>query len=393
MRSLVAIRAFLHPAVLAGWGYGAGVRFRRATIGHRRHPGDARQVVRACLDRCWTGTHLVASPGHYRQFWTRDVSFSTPALIRLSETDRDRVLQTFDWAISTWRKRRSHVTTTIHQLRAWPSDLFDYGVDSLPLLLAAMRAAGADAIAAEHRPWIEAEVRNFVGRVVDPASGLVRNDRRFSAHRDTFLNSSNAYGNVMVALLAKTVAETGWADDLLGHHFKGDWSRLLMDYFWTGASFRDRLDDDETSGEANVWPFYSGIVTDPGIMRRAFDTLATEGYASPHPIRYEVRARPNRMIPLQRILAGDYQTTSTWTSLGSMYLSLLGEIDPVAAARGTAALSSVIERDGTFWEVLDASGEHWRSRNRLAISEEAMLWGAIFLDHLEHPELPAPRLS
>ena len=389
----MAIRAFLHPAVLAGWGYGAGIRFRRMALGHRRERGDAREILRACVDRCWTGEHLTASPGHYRQFWTRDIGFSSPALARLSATDRERLHATLDWAIRRWRGRDSRITTTIHQLAHWPSDLFDYGVDSLPLFVAALRAAGADDLVHEHRDWLAEEVAHYVGRVVDPATGLVRSDRRFSAHRDTFRNSSNAYGNTMVALLGKSIAETGWAPDLLGHHFDGDWSRLLIAHFWTGDHFRDRLGSDETSGEANVWPFYAGVVNDPAMMASAFGHLAGQGYTRPFPVRYQIVSRAARMVPVQRFLAGDYQTTATWTSLGSMYLSLLREVDPVEAARGTAALAAIVERDGTFWEVLDAAGNCWRSRNRLAIGEEAMLWGAIFLDLLEDPDRPTARLS
>lgn len=49
-----------------------------------------------------------------------------------------------------------------------------------------------------------------------------------------------------------------------------------------------------------------------------------------------------------------------------------------------------IERDGTFWEVIDdETGEAYRA-NFLAPSDDGMLWSAIFLDLLENPSLPAP---
>ena len=47
-----------------------------------------------------------------------------------------------------------------------------------------------------------------------------------------------------------------------------------------------------------------------------------------------------------------------------------------------------IERDRTFWEVIDdETGERYSS-TLLTHSDESMLWSAIFLDLLEHPELP-----
>jgi hypothetical protein len=97
-----------------------------------------------------------------------------------------------------------------------------------------------------------------------------------------------------------------------------------------------------------------------------------------------VAHRPQGEIPLYRLWAGDYQTTASWTSLGSIYLSLLREVDP-AAAVGLDRMRAAIVRDGTFWEVLDGRGRGWRSRNRLSVSDLSMLWGAILLETFEHP--------
>src|SRR3990172_10247743 len=72
-------RAFLHPAVLCSWAIGSSVRLRQAVKGHRRTGGDAAQILAAGLEECWRGDHLNASPGYYRQFWTRDTGFTAPA--------------------------------------------------------------------------------------------------------------------------------------------------------------------------------------------------------------------------------------------------------------------------------------------------------------------------
>jgi hypothetical protein len=50
----------------------------------------------------------------------------------------------------------------------------------------------------------------------------------------------------------------------------------------------------------------------------------------------------------------------------------------------------LIERDRTFWEVLGHDGRNYVSPRKVFIGEESMLWSAIFLDLLEHPNaLPA----
>ena len=56
-------------------------------------------------------------------------------------------------------------------------------MDSLPFFLAALRAIGTegDDLVAAHREWLAAEVAHFGQLVVDPATGLQRADRTFSA--------------------------------------------------------------------------------------------------------------------------------------------------------------------------------------------------------------------
>jgi hypothetical protein len=400
----MALRAFLHPALIGMGLHVAGVRVRRALLGHHRFEGSAEDILRAGLEACWSGEYLTASPETYRQFWTRDTGFAAPALVRLGGPWPERLLSSLAWAIRVWREHRSHVTTTINPLFRWPVDIFDYGVDSLPLLLASLRsltassdpavAQRARALAREHSGWIADEVAWFVDQVVDPTTGLVRTDRTFSAHRDTFKNGSTAYANTMVALLGRTVAETGWGPDRLSPLFdrapgSAEWGGLLRRHFWTRDRFRDRLGTDMTSGEANVWPFFAGLIEDRSMEAAALEVLRREGYATPYPLKFEVEHRTANELLVFRLWSPDYQTTTSWTSLGSIYLSLLREIDPVGAAVDLDRMRRLIERDGTFWEVLDARGRPWRSGSRLSVSDTSMLWGAILLATLEQSRQPA----
>jgi len=381
----------------------ARARISRAVRGHHRHEGTAEQILAAGLERCWTGRYLTASPGTYRQFWTRDTGFAAPALVRLGGPWPERLLLTLEWAIRSWRGRGSHVTTTISPFRAMPVNLFDYGVDSLPLLMASLRslvesapenvAARATALVEANRDWLSAEVEHYGRTVVDPTTGLVRTDRHFSAHRDTFRNRSTTYGNTMVALLARTVFETGWVPGRLSWSFEGGWGAHLRRNFWLGDRFRDRLGSDETSGEANVWPFFAGVVEDREMLTAALAMLQREGFATPHPLRFATRHGDADLLFVFRLWSADYQTTTAWTSLGSIYLSLLREVDPAAAAAELEKMQAMIERDGTFWEVIGPRGGPWRSRSRLSISDVSMLWGAILLETLEQPTAPPLRIG
>ena len=386
----MAIAPWIAPPVLAEYVHNAVIRLRRQLLGHTRHQGDAATVVRACIEACWNGRTFTASPGHFDMFWTRDLSFSVPSLLRLGHAERVRA--SMRYALDIWARRKSHITTTIHYFDR-PGDAYEYGVDSLPLFLAALRSAGADDLADRHRGWIRDEVDHFVARVVDPLTGLVRDDRKYSAHRDTVINRSNTYGNAMVALLAKTLTAAGWVDSPLERFFEGDYGRLLMRHFWAGDHFRDALGDETVSGEANVWPFYTGLIDDPAVMVPALAYLDDKGFCDPYPVRYETSRRPEREVWLTRHLLPDYQGNTVWTSLGAMYLQVLTPIDPELAARETARYVDLIERDGTFWEVLGQDGRIYVSPRWIMIGEESMLWSAIFGDLLAHPGAKPALLS
>ncbi len=388
----MAWHLWLHPAIVSEYIHNSGVRVRRAVRGHTRHAGDASEIIRSCIEACWNGRSFTASPGHFRMFWTRDLSFSSTALARLSEEDRRRLHASLDWAMGVFTRRKSHITTTIHFFDR-PVDVYEYGVDSLPLFLAALRAAEADDLVERYRGWLEAEVAYFAERVVDPSTGLVRADRKFSAHRDTVVNRSNAYGNSMVALLSNVLQQTGWAQDPMTPWLDGDSGRILMDHFWKGDRFIDALGDDVVSGEANVWPFWTGAVKDPAVLGAALDTLDREGFTKPYPLRYETSRRPQIEVWLTRHLLPDYQGSTVWTSLGAMYLQLMRAVDPARAAREIERYVEWIERDGTFWEVMNDRGRCWVSPRWVMIGEESMLWSAIFLDLLQNPEAPPPLLS
>jgi hypothetical protein len=352
------------------------VRVRRQARGHTRHRGDAASIVRACIEACWNGRTFTASPGHFDMFWTRDLCFSAPSLVRVGEGERVRA--SLAYALDVWERRRSHITTTINYFDR-PADVFEYG-SIAAAVPGALRAADATDLV-DDAPG-SGEIATSTS-AVDPATGLARSDRKFSAHRDTVVNRSNAYGNTMVALLAKTIEETGWFASPFERHFDGEYGRLLLEHFWVHDHFRDALGDETVSGEANVWPFYTGVIGEPEVVAPALAYLHANGFCDPYPLRYETSRRPEREVWLTRHLLPDYQGSTVWTSLGAMYLQVLRTVDPALAATETARYVEWIERDGTFWEVMDARGQNWVSARWVIIGEESMLWSAIFLDALE----------
>ena len=138
-----------------------------------------------------------------------------------------------------------------------------------------------------------------------------------------------------------------------------------MRHFWRGDRFIDALGaDDTSSGEANLWPFWNGVVEDRDVMATAFDTLRRDGYTEPYPLRYETRRRPEIEVWLTRHVLPDYQGSTVWTSLGSMYLQLLRRsIRPTPRCRRSAT-SSGSSGTAPSGRSSNTKGNCWSARGR-----------------------------
>ncbi|HSW43062.1 MAG TPA: hypothetical protein VLM76_11185 [Patescibacteria group bacterium] len=381
------IRALLQPAILPAYATGAARTAQRALRGHVRHPGTAATILPAVLERCWDGDRYAASGGQFRQFWARDFGFAAPALVRLGHGAR--VDASLDWALAAW-SRAGRVTTTIFP-GARPADIWDYGVDSLPFVLRALRAApSGERLVERHADLLGPEVRRFAVEVLDPATGLVRADRRFSTHRDTVVTSCNAYANTMVALLERELVATGW----FPLPFAPGAADRLVDAFWHGDRFgegpRGTPEHDLMTGDGNVVPFWLGVVPDDLGAGAMLDAVTAAGITHPLPLRYSAAPSAAEDV-VQRLFVPNYQGTAIWTSLGAMATEVALRAGSQRGLGWLRANVAVIERDGTMWEVLDDTLRPYRGRFGLWRADEAMLWGALFLDLLRRPPGPAAR--
>ncbi len=371
----VSLRAMLDPAIVPTYVSSAARIARRAVRGPHRFSGDARAIARACVESAWDRDHFDASGGHFRQFWTRDTGFSAEPLVRTGFGDRLKA--SLAWALDSWAPA-GRVTTTIFPGRR-PRDVFTFGVDSLPLLLHALRACDAGDLVARHAAWLEPEVHRYIRAVIDPTTGLVRADRRFSSHRDTVVTSCNGYANAMVVVMDQVLRDTGWFPSPVAD---GMQDRFLA-AFWKAGHFVDTPAGDEVTGDATVFPFWLGAVPDRLGLATALAAASEAGLASPLPLRYASRHDPGSEDPIQRWFVPDYQGTAIWTSLGAIYLQLLDRVDPSAVQGPLAAYAALVEREGTVWEVLDDELRPYSGRLGIFRADEAMLWAAILLDLLE----------
>jgi hypothetical protein len=360
--------------VLLGAGVAVARRsFARRLFGWKRYRGGVEAICRAVLEDCWTGQFFRGSAGHFRQFWTRDLAMCTPALCRLGM--RDRVVRAWEWGLARF-ERAGRITTTIFA-RRFPRDVYAYAVDSLPMLLFALEAAGAEHLIARHRALLSREVERYHATVFDPELGLVRPDGYFSGPRDCMTGRSTVFANTMLALLGRLLDRlSGLPRPLAGH----DVTETMRHQLWTGEAFRDSLCRTFPSGDANIWPFFFGLFDDREMWRRAFAVLEAGGFTSPVPLRYFPRRLPDAELPVPRLFTPNYQGDPSWTQLGPVYMHLLREIDRAKMEQHRAAMAALIERDQNYLEIYTTDGRPYRGRAFLYPADEGMIWAAMFLD-------------
>lgn len=333
--------------------------------GFRRYPGSPEEICRAIVLDCFDGYYRV-SAGHFCEFYTRDFALCCDALLSLGH--RKEVERTLQYALAVF-ERAGRVTTTISP-DGKPFDFPCPGPDSLAFLLYAIRAAG---LPAEKR-FLQEQVDLFVQRFMD--DGLPR-PGRLSSMRDHAKRVRSCYDMTMIALVAECCEDLG----LQFPHAAGETSAKLIDTYWNGTYFfSDTQRQAIVTGDANVMPFWTGIVTDRKMRRNAMDAIRAAGLDEPFPLRYvsttDKRAERVEWHPASWF-APDYETDSIWAHLGLCYLTVLLDVDRKRARAHLSSYERKIGEHGTFLEVYDSTGEPYRTP--FYVTDEAMLWCATYL--------------
>jgi hypothetical protein len=230
-----------------------------------------------------------------------------------------------------------------------------------------------------HRTFLAREVLRYVDRVYDPDLGLARADRYFSAPRDCIAARSSVFANCMLALLERILDDfPALPNPLKGCKIAG----RIQEHFWRGDYFRDSLVEDEPSGDANVWPFLLGIVTDADMKRRALDTLWQRGFTRPIPLRYFESRIPGRELRFPRLFAPNYQGDTSWMQMGPLYLQVLRDVNPERMVAERHEIARFVERDQNYLELYTKDGHPYRGLAGFYFADAGMIWAAMFLDLL-----------
>ncbi|MBI4151695.1 hypothetical protein HY496_01885 [Candidatus Woesearchaeota archaeon] len=332
-----------------------------------RYYGTADDVCKLTVADCWNGRFFQTSTHNFPQFWTRDFGWCTQSLMKLGH--EEKVHQTLRYALNRF-KHYNTITTTISPAGK-PFDFPSPAVDSLPWLIHSIRLSSFPHY--EHRGFLNLQVQRFFKDFINPVTGLVQPDLQVSSMKDFAVRKSSCYDNCMVGMLAADLEQL----KLVSPFEKYNYPALLQEHFWNGSFFYDDLTKKGyVAGDANLFPFITGLIRDEEILHAAIQAIEGAGLAEPFPLRYTSSRRHVHFVWQEKLMP-NYESDTVWAHMGPLYIKLLQHVDKDKAALYRQRYTEMIEKAGNYLEVYTKEGLPYKTP--LYTCDQGLLWAANYL--------------
>ncbi|MBR9701259.1 hypothetical protein GOV11_05335 [Candidatus Woesearchaeota archaeon] len=348
-------------------------RARKVRIsGFTKYKGTPDEICKKIIEDAYNGEYLRISSGHFCEFYVRDFALVAEAMLGLGY--KDMVASTLRYALDNF-KAAGKVTTSISP-DGEPFDFPAYGPDSLALLLLTIRRVKFK-LSGSDRKFLQGEVDRFVSEVVDKQTLLPYKYKRFSAIRDLAKKAASCYDATMVGVVACEAPKLKLKFPFSENQVK---DRILNTY-WNGTYFfadtkRQRI----VAGDANVFPFWTGLFTDKKMIASAMTSIGAAGLDDPFPLRYVStldKSREKVSLHFTDWFAPDYETDSIWTHLGLAYLEVLSKVDKKRTKMHLNSYTKLLKTYKTWLELYDSQGTPYMKF--FYVADEGMSWCASYL--------------
>ncbi len=341
-------------------------RIAVARYGIKRYPGTAEEICTQITKDCWNATFFQTSCGHFSLFYMRDFGMCVEALIK--QGYKKEVEKTLQFALTVY-SRENKCTTTISK-SGKGFDVFSYAPDTLAFLLYSLRIAHADELVEIYKPFLEKEIAYFTQTVVDD-SGIVKKGN-FSSLKDNAKRSQTCYDSCCIAVVAREATLLK-----LNNTLNKDYEKILKEKFWTGTYFKESLDTNYPSGDANVFPYWFKLFTDKKMIQTSIKAMQQENLDKPFPLKYTNHVPQNFFLPL-KFVAQNYEGNTIWLHLGLCYIDVVEKINKTLAKQYKDKYKKVIEKHKTFFEVFNPDATPYKTLFYYA--DEGMLWASKLLE-------------
>ena len=316
---------------------------------------------------------------------------------------KHRCSQTLAWALNKYRSS-GRITVAITP-SGRPFDFPNaYSPDSVAYIFFSLALLQDHLLINQHRDFLQQEINRFFTQAVDPLTGLARRKTHFGGMKDYAIRDASCYDSTMIAVMAKAVYNLkGFDNPFADFNFK----KIILDTYWKGSYFIDDLRADylhvdnfgvnnlridnlrissisnlrtrkdkahqEPTGDANVYPFLLGIITDTSKLKMALRTIQEKGLSFPFPMKYETGTIQTKQLWFEQFVP-NWERTAYWSNLATGYLALLKRTNKNQYETARKKLCTIIERHGTLFECYTPDGNPYLSRWYHA--DEGMLWAA-----------------
>lgn len=333
--------------------------------------GNAEKICQDIVKNCYNKKYFQTSLGHFSSFWMRDFGICVEALLKLGY-DKE-VYKTLEYALSVY-SRNNILTTTISN-EDEPFNAFSYSPDTLPLLLRSLRLAKANDLIDIYKPFLNQEILNYFEIVIDKSTGLVKKSN-FSSMKDNAKRQSSCYNNCMAAMLKNEVKLLNLVNPLEDYNYE----KLIIDNFWQGYYFYDDLYSNYVAGDANVFPFWCGVIKDKEKLKKVIGIIKESKLDDPFPLKYTEKKDHDFKYPM-KLFAKNYQGDSIWMNIGLCYLDVVASYDKKLLKKYLSKYSEIIENNKNFLELFTPEGLPYKTLFYKA--DEGMLWSCKYLDLLK----------
>jgi len=343
---------------------------KRRLKGTEKHEGSAEEICRKIVKKCWNGRYFLTSAGHFCEFYSRDFGWCAESLINLGY--EKEVEKTLDYALDIFSKN-DRIATTITPFDK-PIDIYHYSPDSLAFILRTISLLKSKRIAEKYKEFLNSEIKKFIDIVIEKETGLVRKDRQFSSMKDYSIRKSSCYDNVMAGVVNDSLKKIKILDNPLKNY---NYRKIIKQNFWNGEYFLDDLSGKSyVAGDANVYPFWTGMINNKKMIKKAIESVQKEGLDKPMPLSYTSPNLKTKALWHEFVVHG-YEQSTVWTHMGPLFIDVVAKVNKEMAREYLLQYKKTIEKYRNYLEAFDKKLKPFKTP--FYYSDESMLWAANYL--------------
>lgn len=350
----------------------AGLRMFKRNLrvkikGLPKYKGNAEEICKTIIEECWNKkeNYFMTSKDHYTEYYCRDFGMVTRALLYLGY--KEKVKKTLNFALKNFKK--SNRITVMISKRGKCFDFPYYAPDSLAFLLHSLYELNDKNLIKEYNSFLEKEINRFEKKVVQK-DGLPKK-HKFSSMRDHSIRERSCYDLCMIYMVQKYSSKLNLKNNLQ----KFDYKKLILKHYWTGNYFKDDLKENKFSSDANVLPYWSGLIKDKSKFNKSLNMIKKNKLDEPFPLIYS-NNEDDKMHWLE-FLVPNWEKDKIWIHLGYLHIEITTNFNKKLANEYLLKYKKIIEKYKNQLEVFEKNKQPYKSF--FYYCADSMIWASNYI--------------